>query len=295
MTDRLLALRVFAQVARTGSFSKAARELALSQPSVSRIVAGLEADVGIALMTRTTRGLRLTDAGSDYLARIEPILDALEEADHAARGTGELRGVLRVAVSSGFAAREVIPRLPGFMAKHPALRIELLMNDQRQDLVGESIDVALRFGTLADSSATARLIGVSPRVVVAAPSYLQRAGTPRSPGQLAGHAMIVGPSRPGQPAWTFERDGRSHAVRVESRLKITTHEAAIVAAVAGLGIVSTALWGCREELAAGALERVLPEWDTGSVEVHAVFPAGRAAKPAARAFADHVIGGLAPA
>ena len=115
MTDRLFALRVFAQVARTGSFSKAARELALSQPSVSRIVAGLEADVGIALMTRTTRGLRLTDAGSDYLARVEPILDALEEADHAARGTGELRGVLRVAVSSGFAAREVIPRLPGFM------------------------------------------------------------------------------------------------------------------------------------------------------------------------------------
>lgn len=291
MTDRLLALRVFTQVARTGSFSKAARELALSQPSVSRIVARLEADVGAALMTRTTRGLRLTDAGADYLARIEPILDALEEADHAARGTGELRGVLRVAVSSGFAARDVIPRLPPFMAKHPALRIELLMNDQRQDLLGESIDVALRFGALADSNATARLIGVSPRIVVAAPSYLRRAGTPRTPEQLAGHAMIVGPSRTGQP-WTFERDGRTHSVRVESRLKITTHEATIAAAVAGLGIVSTALWGCREELAAGTLEALLPEWSTGSVEVHAVFPAGRAAKPAARAFAEHVIGGL---
>ncbi|HEU4665411.1 MAG TPA: LysR family transcriptional regulator [Dokdonella sp.] len=294
MTDRIFALRVFAQVARTGSFSKAARELALSQPSVSRIVAALEAEIGVALMTRTTRGLRLTDAGSDYLARIEPILDALEEADHAARGTGELRGVLRVALSSGFAAREVIPRLAGFMARHPALRIELLMSDQRQDLVGERIDVALRFGALTDSNATARLIGVSPRIVVAAPSYLRRAGTPRSPEQLAGHAMIVGPSRTGQP-WTFERDGRSHSVRVEGRLKITTHEAAIAAAVAGLGIVSTALWGCREELAAGTLVALLPDWHTGSVEVHALFPAGRAAKPAARAFADHVIGGMRPA
>lgn len=292
MTDRLFALRVFSRVARTGSFSRAARDLSLSQPSASRIVAALEAEVGVALMTRTTRGLRLTDAGADYLARIEPILDAIDEADHAARGSGELAGVLRVALSSGFAARQVIPRLPVFMAKHPALHVELLMNDQRQDLVSESIDIALRFGSLPDSNATARLIGISPRIVVAAPSYLHRAGTPRTPEQLADHAMIVGPSRPGQTAWTFERDGRSHSVRVESRLKITTHEAAIAAAVAGLGIVSTALWGCREELACGSLVPVLPEWGTGSVEVHAVFPAGRAAKSAARAFAEHVIEGL---
>src|SRR5690242_6452629 len=144
MSDRLLALRLFARIARTGSFSRAGRDLGLSQPSASRIASELERDVGAALMTRTTRGLTLTEAGADYLARIEPILAALEEADHAARGTGELRGTLRVGLSSSFAIREVIPRLPRFIRDHQALRVELVMSDQYQDLVTEGLDVALR-------------------------------------------------------------------------------------------------------------------------------------------------------
>src|SRR5260370_35898252 len=159
MSDRLLALRLFARVARTGSFSRAGRELGLSQPSVSRIAAALEREVGAALLTRTTRAVTLTEAGADYLARVEPILAALEEADHAARGTGELRGVLRVGLSSSLAVREVIPRLSALTSRHPALLVELLMNDQRQDLVIEAVDVALRFGMLGDSNATARPAG----------------------------------------------------------------------------------------------------------------------------------------
>src|SRR6187549_834964 len=155
MSDRLFALRLFARVARTGSFSRAGRELGLSQPSVSRIAAELEREVGAALMTRTTRGLRLTEAGADYLARIEPILAALEEADHAARGTGELRGTLRVSLPLGFGLREVIPLLPAFMQLHPALRIDLSLTDRNEDLVAEGIDVALRTGPLADSSSVA--------------------------------------------------------------------------------------------------------------------------------------------
>src|ERR1700749_3806885 len=115
MSDRLHALRLFVRVARTGSFSRAGRELGLSQPSASRIVAALEREVGAALLTRTTRALTLTEAGADYLARVEPILAALEEADHAARGTGELRGTLRIGISSSFATREVIPRLGAFL------------------------------------------------------------------------------------------------------------------------------------------------------------------------------------
>ena len=131
MSDRFFALRLFARIAHTGSFSRAGRELGLSQPSASRIAAELERDVGAALLTRTTRGVTLTEAGADYLARIEPLLTALEEADHAARGTGELRGMLRVALSIGFGMREVIPRLPAFMQRHPALRIDLLMRRPR--------------------------------------------------------------------------------------------------------------------------------------------------------------------
>src|ERR1700750_716502 len=130
MNDKLLALRVFVRVARTGSFSAAARELDLSQPSISRIIAALEADVGGALVTRTTRAVTLTDVGRDYLSRVEEILASLEEAHHAARGSRELRGELRVAMSSSFGVREVIPVMPDFLARHPLLKLSLLMSDQ---------------------------------------------------------------------------------------------------------------------------------------------------------------------
>jgi DNA-binding transcriptional LysR family regulator len=292
MSDRLLSLRVFARVARLGSFSRAGRELGLSQPSVSRIAAALEREVGAALMTRTTRAVTLTEAGSDYLARIEPLLAALEEADHAARGTGELRGTLRVGLSSSFAVREVIPRLPPFMARHPALRIDLMVDDQHQNLVVEGVDVALRFGTLADSTATARLLDASPRLLAASPDYLRRAGIPRMPADLAAHSVIVGPTGGAPGVWSFERQGRRVSVRIDGRLTISSNEGAVAAAIAGLGIVSTVLWGCRADFESGALVQVLVDWNTEAVELHAVFPAGRAAKPAARAFAEHLVHSL---
>jgi DNA-binding transcriptional LysR family regulator len=293
MSDRFLALRLFTRVARSGSFSRAGRELGLSQPSASRILAGLEGEVGAALLTRTTRGVKLTEAGSDYLARIEPILDALDEADHAARGNGELRGVLRAAMSTSFALREVAPRLPEFMKPHPALRIDLLMSDQRQDLVNEGVDVAFRFGTLTDSTAMARLITTMPRLLVASPSYLRRAGVPQAPEDLGNHAIIFGPASRNSSAWAFRKAGTDVSVQVESRLYLTVHEAAVAAAVAGLGILSGGFLGCRAELASGALVQVLPDWNMDRIDVHALFPAGRAAKPAARAFADYLAGALA--
>jgi DNA-binding transcriptional LysR family regulator len=276
MSDRLFALRLFTRIARTGSFSRAGRELGLSQPSASRIAAALEREVGTVLMTRTTRGLTLTEAGADYLARIEPILAALEEADHAARGTGELRGILRVALTLGFGVREVIPLLPAFMQLHPALRINLLMNDRNQDLV-------------ADSSAVARRLGASPRLLVASPAYLARAGSPDTPESLANHEVIVGPLGIGLDSCTFLRDGRTTTVRVEGRLTTSANMASVAAAVAGLGVASVALWNCRSEIESGALVQVLAGWQMEPIELHAVFTAGRSAKPSARAFADYLM------
>ena len=292
MSDRLFALRLFVRIAHTGSFSRAARELGLSQPSASRIAAELEQDVGVPLLTRTTRRLTLTEAGAEYLARIEPLLAALDEADHAARGTGELRGTLRVALSIGFGMRAVIPRLPAFMQRHPALRIDLLMSDQRDDLVTEGVDVALRWGELTDSSATARRLGASPRLLAASPAYLARAGSPDTPESLANHEVIISPLGVGLGWWTFERDGRTTSVRVQGRLTASVNHAAVAAAVAGLGILSIGLWNCRAELASGALVQVLPDWQLKPIELHAVFAAGRAAKPSARAFADYLASAL---
>jgi DNA-binding transcriptional LysR family regulator len=194
MSDRLFALRLFARVARKGSFSAAGRELNIPQSTASRTIATLEREIGVALFVRTTRAVTLTDAGLDFLARIESVLAELDEAEHDARGTGELRGILRIGLGTNFAMREVIPRLSDFMSRHPALRIDLMMGDQREDLVAEGVDVALRFGPLPDSTATVRRILAWPRVLAASRAYLDKAGVPLTPTDLARHAIILGPA-----------------------------------------------------------------------------------------------------
>jgi DNA-binding transcriptional LysR family regulator len=288
MADRMSSLRVFIRVARSGSFSRAARELGISQPSASRTVALLEKEIGVTLFTRSTRALSVTESGAEYLTRVEAALAALDEADHAVRNTGELRGVLRIASSSSFTEHMVIPRLAEFLARNPKLRVVLLVNDQRQALITEGVDVAFRFGSLGDSTATARRLGSIERMLVASPAYLRRAGRPKVPAELNSHAIIAGPT--GTDDWTFERQGQRVSLRLESRLMVSANEGAVAAAVAGLGIANTGSIASRREIANGALVRVMPEWQMGSVDVHAVFPAGRAAKVAARALADHMIG-----
>lgn len=291
MNDHLFGLRLFLRVARRGSFSAAGREMNIPQPTVSRIISQLEKAVGAALLTRTTRAVNLTEAGADFIARLEPILATLDEAEQAARGSDELRGVLRVGLSSSFAIRAVVPRLPVFLQRHPQLKVELLMDDMRQDLVTEGVDIALRFGPLPDSNALAKRIGSTPRVVVAAPGYLERAGVPLLPSDLATHAVITGPSIAGH-VWSFKHQGTAFSVRVDGNLSVSVNEVSIVAAVAGLGIISMSLAGCIKEIEEGKLVRILPEWDMGSIELNAVFAAGRAAKPSARAFADFLIAEL---
>lgn len=287
MNDRFLALQLFVRVARAGSFSAVAREAGYSQPSVSRIVGELEKQVGVSLLTRTTRAVTLTEAGSEYLARAQSILAELEEADHAARGTGELRGILRVAMSSSMAGRTVLPRLVRFTAPHPALRVEFVLTDERQDLVTDAIDIAVRIGPPADSTgAVARKIGVVQRVVVASPAYLQKAGTPHKPNDLRSHSLIVGPAGRAPEAWTFYQDGRATSIRPEGHFVINGNEAVIAAAVAGLGIASAGLLGFRSELERGTLVRLLPEYRMGSVDIHVILPAGRNSKPSARAFSQ---------
>lgn len=292
MNDRFFSLQLFIRVARASSFSVAGREMGISQPSASRIVAALEKKVGAALLTRTTRGVTLTEAGTDYLIRAEAIVAALDEADHAARGTGELRGLLRVAMSTSTAVRCVFPCLPLFADRHPGLRIEFVLNDERQDLVGEGIDVALRIGSLPDSSAVARKIGVVSRIVAASPDYLSRAGTPRTPSDLSGHSLIVGPAGRSVEGWTFRKDDKSISVRAEGRIVVNGAEGAVAATIAGLGIVSSGFFGMLRELKTGELVQILPDWEMMPAELNVILPAGRAAKPSARAFTQFVGGQL---
>jgi DNA-binding transcriptional LysR family regulator len=288
MNDRLTALRLFVRVARLGSFSAGGRDLSIPQPTVSRTISHLEHDLGVTLFRRTTRALSLTESGTDFLARVEPILAELDEAEYAVRGTGELRGTLKVGLSSSFAIREVAPRLPKFMQAHPRLRLELITDDQWQDLLSDGIDVGLRFGPLPDSTAIAKRISSWRRVIAGSPGYLKRAGLPSTPADLAAHSVIATSFRP-EKSWLFTRNGKALSVAVHGNLMVTMNEVAIVAAVAGMGLVSMTLGACRRELEEGALVPILGDWDMGTVDVHAVFPTVKGIKASAREFAEFLV------
>jgi DNA-binding transcriptional LysR family regulator len=269
-------------VARLNSFSGAARELKISQSQASRAVADLEAELGVSLLARTTRAVVATEAGAEYLARIEPVLDQLDEAEQSVR-RGELRGTLRIGMPTSAGAREVIPRVPQFAEQHPKLELQIILSDQHQDLVREAVDVAIRIGTLPDSAATARLLTTYPRVIVAARSYLERFGYPDTPAALRDHRIIQGPAGGSSTAWTFLRDGQSEDVVVaKPKALFSDNEGAVAAAAAGMGIVSIGYWSCRDELEGGRLVPLLTDWETVPIKVYAYFPLGKATRFAAR-------------
>jgi DNA-binding transcriptional LysR family regulator len=288
MTDQLAALRLFVRLAHVGNFSQVAREQKLSQPTASRLIADLESRLDVTLFTRTTRAVTLTQAGTDYLRHIQPILSALAEADHAVRNTGELRGALHVAVASITASRVIIPRIGEFMTAHPNLDVRLSTEDRRQNLLADGIDVAVRSGKLDDSSARSRRIGVWPLVMAAAPRYLASRATPQTPADLAVHEFVVAGPVAGRTL-TMSHDDRKVSVQVSGRLAINGTDSAVAAGIEGVGIVVASLPSFRREIERGTLVRLLSDWDIGELEVHALFPSGQAPKPAARAFVDFLV------
>jgi DNA-binding transcriptional LysR family regulator len=288
MSDRLRELTVFVRAAEAGSFSRVAREFRVSQPSVSRMVASLEARLGVKLLLRTTRRVTLTDAGEAFLERARRILGDLDDAESAARGVDSLQGTLRVAMSGAFGTREVIPHLPAFLAQHPRLRLDLIISDRTDDLVAEGVDMALRLGHLPDSAFGARLLGSAPRLIVAAPAYLAERGTPKTPADLASHDCIVGPGLSSRSGWSFKRGDAETSVAVEGRVHVATADGVIACAKAGLGIAIASRWMCRAELEAGELVPLVPDYQLDAVEIHAVYPAGRRPSIKVRTFADYL-------
>ena len=288
LSDRFQALRLFVEIARTGSFSKGAKAMRLSQPTASRIIALLEEQLGTTLFLRSTRALTLTQPGSAYLARVQPILASLEEADDAVRRTDDLRGTLRVAVTSVFASRAIVPRLGAFVARHPNLQVELTIDDRRQDLIQEGIDVAIRFGKLSHSSAIARLIGRWPLIVAAAPAYLDAHGTPETPEALAGHTFVIAGPVAGKEL-LFHHGDQQVRVQPKGQVSIDGAEVAVSAVRAGLGVAVASLPSFSQDLDTGDLVQLLPDWTLADIEAHALFASGQAAKPAARAFVDHLV------
>jgi len=294
MADRLQELSTFVRTAETGSFSRVARELGVSQSSVSRLVANLEARLGVTLLLRTTRRVTPTEAGSALLERARQILGDVDEAENAVRGVDSLRGTLRIAMSGSFGTREVIPQLPAFLARHTQLRIDFVISDRNEDLVAEGVDIALRLGPLADSGFGVRLLGRAPRLVVAAPAYLARRGTPKTPAELSSHDCILGPGLSDRSGWRLAQAGAPTSFPVEGWVQVATGDGAIACAKAGLGIAVASRWMCRAELDAGQLVPILSDYQLESVELHALYPGGRRPSVKVRTFVDFLAAQLIP-
>ena len=290
MTDHLSALRLFVQVAHRRSFSAAARDLDIPQPTASRLISQLEQQIGKRLFNRTTRTVALTRVGEDFLARIEPILADLDEAEHAVRGAERLPGLLRVGLSS-LAVRAVAPALPRFVEQHPELKVELIMEENRRHAFAERVDLALRFGVIQDSGAIIHHLGAWPSIVAASPDYLAKAPPLAVPADIENHTVIVGPGQMERP-WRFTNAERTLVVRPFPRLSVSAHEVGIALALAGMGILGTTIGACRRELREGSLVRVLPDWSLGRVELNAVLTPGQTVKPSARALLDFLVAEL---
>jgi DNA-binding transcriptional LysR family regulator len=288
MHDRILSLKAFVRVAHAGSFSKAAAYMGLSQPSVSRLINALERELETPLVSRTTRLSLLTDAGKRYLERVEPILAKLEEANALPGSDSELTGTLRICLSVGFAIREVLPRLEQFHSLHTALRIELITAEKTQSSVRDGIDLALVGGELAASNSTCRRIGTERRMIVASPAYLLRASPLVTPDDVASHRAISWLPAPDSEIWALERDGRPVSVKPRIWLKVSAEEAAVSAAVQGLGVLMCSGRACRLEIQHGELRPVLSDWTIGPLPFYALFPGGRGTKRAARVFVDYL-------
>lgn len=287
--DRVDALRIFRRVAETQSFTRVAGELGLSQPTVSRAIAELEQTVGAQLVRRTTRAVSLTEAGVGYHARVLRILEELDAAEAEARGLeAGLVGLLRVQAPLAYGRAVVAGQLARFMARHPHVRVDLLLGDAIVDLAAEGCDLAIRVGELADSSLKARRLGVTRRSPHAAPGYLERAGRPAHPHELAAQRCLVFTRLATPRVWRFAQANSEVQVEVDGPFQSDSLDALRAAAVAGLGIAPLPGWLAAEDVAAGRLERVLSTWTAPATPVHAVWPATREPGAKARAFIDFI-------
>jgi DNA-binding transcriptional LysR family regulator len=290
MNDRLQQLALFVRTVESGSFSKAAREFGLSQPSVSRAIAALEQRLGIKLLVRTTRQVSATDAGEALLGRARDALLAIDDAENAARGADRLSGVLRVALPPEYAVRRIVPLLPAFFAQHPLLKIDLMMSDRYENLIAEGADLALRIGELPDSSFVARKLESTRRLFIAAPSYLARHGAPLSLADLARHDLINGPIGAGDETWVARRNGQIERQDVSPRIRARSASGVVACAAAGLGIASASVWMSATALASGEVVEVLSDYALDPVQAYVVFPAGRRPSQRARAFTHYLEG-----
>ena len=279
--DRLTTMLTFMRVVETGSFSKAAAELGMTQPTATKAVAEAERRLGVRLLHRTTRGVAPTELGGQYYERCKVVAHHFAEAEQLAAGdAGGDSGVLRVNTSVAFGRRVMAPLVLRYMQAHPALQIDLGLDDRYVSLVEQGVDVAIRMGRLADSSLGASYLGVNPWVLVASPAYLRERGEPREPDELATHACLVYSSVQGDARWHFHGpSGAEHSVPVRGPLRSNNLSTVLAACEAGFGLAVLPRYVARESLESGRVVSLLGAHTLPAQEVHAVFSSPKLVPP----------------
>ncbi|MFG1343910.1 LysR family transcriptional regulator [Xanthobacter autotrophicus DSM 431] len=275
MLDDLNELKTFRAILREGSLSAAARRLGVSLAVVSKRLATLEERAGVRLIHRTTRALSATEEGARLAMDVERALEAIEAGeDRLAGGRGEPAGTLRVSAPIALGRRHVAPVLGALAMRYPRLVVSLELDDRVVDLVAEGFDVAVRIGMPADSSVMVRKLADNRRIVVAAPAYLDGAGRPATPEDAGGHAFLR--YGPGLDPWRLRGPGGKKAsLPAPARLRVDDGDVAHDWALAGLGLLLKSEVDVAEDLAAGRLERVLPDWDGGEAPILALYPSAK--------------------
>lgn len=280
-------MSLFAAVVDAGSLSAAGRKLDVPLATVSRKLSDLEAHLKTRLLTRSTRQLELTDAGRDYLAACRQILEQVDEAERTAWGAyARAKGDLVIAAPIVFGRLHMVPVVAAFLEQYPDVDIRLILGDRNMNLLEEHIDLALRIGELPDSSLVATQVGSVRRVACASPAYLERFGTPREPGALSALRCVSFEGFASSSTWTFASPAGAQRVQVRARLAATTADAAIAAALAGVGITRVLSYQVADALEQGLLVRILADHEPPAVPVSLVYPGQGRLPMKTRAFID---------
>jgi len=289
-------MAVFVRVAETENFSAAARALKLTPSAVSKLIGRLEDRLGAQLLNRTTRRVSLTGEGRTFYQHCVPILSAIDEAEQAISGRhGEPRGLLKANASTAFARDHILPLIPGFLARYPEIRLQLTVSETLVNLVEEEIDVAIRIGQLPDSSLIARKLGGVRRMVVGAPSYLEKYGIPKKPDDLKDHNCLILSTGTTFNLWEFKGANRPRRIEVNGNFETNNAVALLNAALAGIGLIRAGDFTLASEIKAGRLVPVLADFETTTeTNVYAVYPHNRHLSPKVRVFIDMLVDAFLP-
>lgn len=290
--DRLGEMAAFVAVIDAGGLAAGARAMGMTASAMSKLLARLEQRLGVRLVHRTTRRMALTVEGRRFHQRARDILAEVDHAESELQASGrQPKGLLRVSLSHGFGTLQVVPLLPAFATHHPGIELELIFADHHVDLLAEGIDVAVRVGSVRDESLVARKLATHERIVCAAPSYLQRHGTPRQPADLARHTCVRYAAASALNAWPFRGEGgKVERISVSGTIRSNNVDALYAAVLGGLAIGRMPDFIAGPELASGRLVPLLQDFALPEASpIHAVWPAQRQPSPRLRAFVDFLL------